>query len=852
MFVSLLRAALRERFSFQSLSKSRRRRRVVVYDSVPGRRLFILVQREKRERERGKEMTMKDFDFVSKKSIPEEGEECNDEDEEEELIDDIEQYVQIRPSLAHQNEAICRVTCPDKTGLGADLARTIFDFGLVVVKGDFATDGQWAFVLLTIYAPPSTHELQRSSKSSGGGKGSKNKTKKTKNKSDESSEDESDGDDDTATRNDDTTSRHRSDSGAENNSEKSTNPGEEEEENEEENEESDDDETEEEEEEEEKAVNWKLLQMRLENLCPKKLSIAKSGKESNGGRNSSVNESDRATNLQKGGGRHSRKSSSRLDEIINANNKNGGKSHLEDMNGDHRSHNHEDDTNRRRRSQVSSSSNNNNNSSRLMKQQQSYSDFHDYFDDDDEYYKPSTFILGVELDDRVGLLRDLTLTLWECALIVQRAHISTSPANTAVDLFYVMDTKDELPNEDRVQEIEMAVRSVVAHGNEVKVGLHQVPFYAQGDYITRAGWLDDFSISQVESASATEYPSCDVWVDNLMSERHTVFQMISRDRKGLLYDILRASKELKVQIYYAKVEMKSGGLCEIDLFCERMTNDENARYLCQKYKQNIERPVAVQITSKGIDDLATEMRVICPLDFTGVTRPRVLLDATEALRRLNVMVFKADIVIDPGFSEGEQGQHQQGDFMIHRIDGGGGAGGSDGLNQPGGANEGVKLKDQTTTTTSQGSSLRKSGSSKSVHRTLAREVHRFILTDERGMPISNVRDRKTVCDAVLKNLLGLRGANEYFPGMSEVSEGIDYYNASSDEYGDSDDDDDDNFDVGYYGVGRIGGARRANTSSSRRKKSNSSNVNNNNKEGGGGYIGSAIGFAKRLLLFQKK
>jgi hypothetical protein len=90
--------------------------------------------------------------------------------------------------------------------------------------------------------------------------------------------------------------------------------------------------------------------------------------------------------------------------------------------------------------------------------------------------------------------------------------------------------------------------------------------------------------------------------------------------------------------------------------------------------------------------------------------------------------------------------------------------------------------------------------------------------------------------------------------MSEVSEGSDYYNASSDEYGDSDDDDDDNFDVGHYGVGRIGGARRTNTSSSRRKKSNSGNVNNNNKggEGGGGYIGSAIGFAKRLLLFQKK
>jgi len=798
-------------------------------------------------------------------SIPEEEEEeegKRTEDEDEDEMDDVEQYVQIRPSAQTQNEAICRVTCPDKTGLGADLARTIFDFGLVIVKGDFATDGQWAFVLLTIYAPPSTHELQQG----GIGKKKKKKSRKARRKSKKRA----------------AAQRMRKGSNEDGNSENENKEGDEEDDNDDESkgsddsdnsavdvdtdgdndeDEDDDDDTsasdsegtdeEKEREEEEKAVNWKLLQMRLENLCPKKLSITKSGKDSNG---NSINESDRAERrsgsgvggtLQKGG-RHARKSSSRLDEIINANNKNGGRSHLEDINrADDNGNNNEDDAYRRRRGS---------NSNRLN-QQQSYSDFHDYFDDDDEYYKPSTFILRVEVDDRVGLLRDLTLTLWECALIVQRAHISTSPANTAVDLFYVMDTKDELPNEDRVEEIAAALRSVIAHGHELKVGLHQVPFYAQGDYITRAGWLDDFSISQVESASATEYPSCDVWVDNLMSDRHTVFQMISRDRKGLLYDVLRASKELKVQIYYAKVEMKSGGLCEIDLFCERMTNDENTRYLCQKYKQNIERPVAVQITSKGIDDLATELRVICPLDFTGVTRPRVLLDCTEALRRLRVMVFKADIVIDPGFSEGEQGQLLQEDFMIHRIDSiGNEEGMSDGVNAGGVSNAGMmmpngggssqQLLNTLTTATSQ-TSLRKSGSSKSVHRTLAREVHRFILTDERGMPISNVRDRKNVCDAVLKTLLGLRGANEYFPGMSEISEGSDFY-ASQDEYDDSDnDDDDENIDVGHYGIGRIGGVRRAN--SFRRKKSSG---NNKNREGGGGgYISSAIGFAKRLFFF---
>ena len=100
--------------------------------------------------------------------IPEEEEDCiveeededEDEDEDDEL-DDIEQYVQIRPTST-QNEATCRVTCPDKTGLGADLARTIFDFGLVIVKGDFATDGQWAFLLLTIYAPGRRRRRPRS------------------------------------------------------------------------------------------------------------------------------------------------------------------------------------------------------------------------------------------------------------------------------------------------------------------------------------------------------------------------------------------------------------------------------------------------------------------------------------------------------------------------------------------------------------------------------------------------------------------------------------------------------------------------------------------------------------------
>ena len=73
----------------------------------------------------------------------------------------------------------------------------------------------------------------------------------------------------------------------------------------------------------------------------------------------------------------------------------------------------------------------------------------------------------------------------------------------------------------------------------------------------------------------------------------------------------------------------------------------------------------------------TELRVIAPLDISGFTRPRVLLDVTEALRQLQVMVFKADIITD-GRSAANLGATRQ-------------------------------------------------------------EVHRFLLTDERGQPISSVK-----------------------------------------------------------------------------------------------------------------
>ena len=246
----------------------------------------------------------------------------------------------------------------------------------------------------------------------------------------------------------------------------------------------------------------------------------------------------------------------------------------------------------------------------------------------------------------------------------------------------------------------MQRRAVKRGGGTARVMLTLAPTFVSKTHQGAGRLFEQNSIGKIETASATQYSEATVTVDNLMSKSHTVFQMRTRDRKGLLYDVLRASKDLKVHISYAKVNLRPGGVCEVDLFAARCTNLQEQRYLCQRYKENVERPVSVQIMTMGLDEITTELRVIAPLDISGFTRPRVLLDVTEALRQLKVMVFKADIIIDNrGVGGGDSSS------------GGGGAGAT------------------------------------------RQEVHRFLLTDERGQPISSVRDRKVICNRVLGVLL---------------------------------------------------------------------------------------------------
>lgn len=65
------------------------------------------------------------------------------------------------------------------------------------------------------------------------------------------------------------------------------------------------------------------------------------------------------------------------------------------------------------------------------------------------------------------------------------------------------------------------------------------------------------------------YAEAVVTVDNYTSKAHTVIQVRTRDRKGLFYDSMRATKDLKVNVSYGKVcHRVCGAACP----CLRLTS----------------------------------------------------------------------------------------------------------------------------------------------------------------------------------------------------------------------------------------------------------------------------------------
>ncbi|GAB4833586.1 ACT domain-containing protein acr10 [Ancistrocladus abbreviatus] len=69
------------------------------------------------------------------------------------LYDDV---VLLRQSEKEDEPTVITVNCPDKLGLGCDLCRIILFFGLNIARVDVSTDGKWCYIVLWVFAKPTT------------------------------------------------------------------------------------------------------------------------------------------------------------------------------------------------------------------------------------------------------------------------------------------------------------------------------------------------------------------------------------------------------------------------------------------------------------------------------------------------------------------------------------------------------------------------------------------------------------------------------------------------------------------------------------------------------------------------
>ncbi len=58
-----------------------------------------------------------------------------------------------------------------------------------------------------------------------------------------------------------------------------------------------------------------------------------------------------------------------------------------------------------------------------------------------------------------------------------------------------------------------------------------------------------------------------VTIDNCTSSNYSVVSIVCKDRKGLIYDLMRTLKDIHVRVAYAKIKVH-GETAETDLFVE--------------------------------------------------------------------------------------------------------------------------------------------------------------------------------------------------------------------------------------------------------------------------------------------
>ncbi|KAL3157737.1 hypothetical protein ABBQ32_012162 [Trebouxia sp. C0010 RCD-2024] len=311
------------------------------------------------------------------------------------------------------------------------------------------------------------------------------------------------------------------------------------------------------------------------------------------------------------------------------------------------------------------------------------------------------FLLQVTSYNREGVLHDLMHVLWEADVAVFKAHITTGPSEKVLDLFWIYDNKKELPENHRILQICDLVKDCVGQ-QDAKCSISPAPAGSCADDSTsallkRCACKDakpaaslrkitshrkssnsvQSDLSSWQGSQSEEYghgrEEVQVAIDNSTTSAYSLINIVCKDRKGLVYDLMRTVKDIHIRVAYGKVLVRQDYMCEADLFVQevdgsQITEQEAQDELIERVKQAAALPVVISIQDV-YDETCTELLVLANLDSGARGRPRVTYDVTAALNAMQLCVFMADVYIESPGGAGEQRPQELHRFLVHCIDG---------------------------------------------------------------------------------------------------------------------------------------------------------------------------------------
>ncbi|XP_028756995.1 ACT domain-containing protein ACR9 isoform X2 [Neltuma alba] len=232
--------------------------------------------------------------------------------------------------------------------------------------------------------------------------------------------------------------------------------------------------------------------------------------------------------------------------------------------------------------------------------------------------------------DRKGLLHDVTQVFCELELTLQKVKVTTTPDGRVLDLFFITDNMELMHTKNRQDETCKRLQAVLQDS-------------CISCELQLAG--PEYECNQALSSDMRKLRKTNVTLDNSISPAHTLLQIRCADHKGLLYDTMRALKDMNMKILYGRFSPRITGYCDLDLFIQqkdgkKIVDPEKQSALCSRLKLEMLHPLRVIIANRGPD---TELVVANPVELSGKGRPRVFYDVTFVLKALGICIFSAEI-----------------------------------------------------------------------------------------------------------------------------------------------------------------------------------------------------------------